>query len=76
MSALTTPHPLKKRGPVSRGYSNTHILLPPELLEWAKVQPEGLSGLVRALLADELARRARIETWLRQQLRDDPERQV
>src|SRR5262245_19481952 len=35
----------QKRGPKPKGYANTHILLPPELLAWAKDQPEGVSGL-------------------------------
>ncbi len=28
----------------------TSLLLEPELIEWAKKQPEGLSGVVRRLL--------------------------
>jgi hypothetical protein len=43
----------KKRGPVAKGYEDAHILLPPVLLEWAKHQPEGLSGLMRRLLVAE-----------------------
>ena len=34
-----------------------NILLPDELTDWAKEQPEGLSGLVRKLLEDERKRR-------------------
>ena len=44
-------------GPVSRGFKATSVQLPPDLLEWAKHQPEGLSGLVRLLLSQERPRR-------------------
>ena len=47
----------KKRGPLPKGYEDTHVLLEPDLIEWAKAQREGLSGLVRHLLAQERARR-------------------
>lgn len=47
----------KKRGPTPKGYEDTHVLIPPDLLEWAKRQPEGFAGLVRALLRTEHARR-------------------
>lgn len=47
----------KKRGPAPKGYEDTHVLIPPELLEWAKQQPEGFAGLVRALLREEHKRR-------------------
>jgi hypothetical protein len=54
---MNTPTPRqKKRGQIPKGYVDTHILIQPELLEWAKHQPEGLAGLVRRLLADERAR--------------------
>ena len=45
----------KKPGPVKKPYPmvDTHIFVPPHLLEWAKVQPEGFAGLVRALLREE-----------------------
>ena len=49
------PQP-RKRGQIPKGYVDTHILIQPELLEWAKRQPEGLAGLVRRLLADERAK--------------------
>jgi hypothetical protein len=49
-----TPH---KRGRVSHGYVDTHLGLPPDLLQWARQHPEGLGGLVRRLLAAEYARR-------------------
>lgn len=32
----------------------TSILMEPELVEWAKRQPEGLSGMVRRLLRVEM----------------------
>ena len=49
----------RKRGPKPKGYGNTHVLLPQDLIDWAKSQPEGLSGLVRRLLTAERQRRAR-----------------
>jgi hypothetical protein len=52
-----SPQP-KKPGPPKRGYGHAHILLPPDLIEWAKHHPEGLSGLVRRLLAQERDRLA------------------
>jgi hypothetical protein len=56
---MDTPIPKqpKKRGPAPRGYADTHVLIPPDLLEWAKEQPEGFAGLVRALLREERRRR-------------------
>jgi hypothetical protein len=41
---------------MKRGYAQTHILLPPDLLDWAKEQEGGLSYLVRTLLKKERAR--------------------
>jgi len=32
----------KRRGPLPKGYEDTHVLLQPELIQWAKEQPEGL----------------------------------
>lgn len=46
-----------KRGPVPKGYVDIHIDLPRPLRDWAKRQPEGVSALVRALLAAEYRRR-------------------
>ena len=56
---MDTPIPKqpKKRGPAKKGYADTHIMIPPDLLEWAKQQPEGFAGLVRALLREEYKRR-------------------
>lgn len=48
----TLQKPRKRPGPPKRGYVDTHFLLPPELLEWAKFRPEGLGGLVRRLLQE------------------------
>jgi hypothetical protein len=50
--------PKKKRGPAKRlpPMVDTHIFLPPDLLEWAKQHTEGLAPLVRRLLAQERAR--------------------
>ena len=53
-SLVTQP---KKRGPVASGYISTHVMLPEDLIEWAKHQPEKLSGLVRKALSDERRRR-------------------
>lgn len=57
METLQASNPIKKRGPVSRGSARGNILLPQDLLDWAKNQPEGLSGLVRTLLAAERLKR-------------------
>lgn len=46
------PHPLK-RGPRPKGFERHNLFLPEALAEWAKAQPEGLSGLVRLLLTQE-----------------------
>ena len=45
----------KKPGPPKRGYAHAHLLLPPDLIEWAKNKPQGLSALVRDLLTNERA---------------------
>jgi hypothetical protein len=57
MDTNTSVKESKKRGPKPKGYEDTHILIPPYLLEWAKDQPEGFAGLVRALLRMEHERR-------------------
>lgn len=49
--------PVARNGPVPHGYVRGQIVLQPDLLEWAKNQPEGLSGLVRQLLQAERQRR-------------------
>lgn len=54
----TISKPPKKPGQVPKGYKQTVIQLPPDLLEWAKHQPEGLAGLARLLFAAERQRRA------------------
>ncbi|MES2464500.1 MAG: hypothetical protein V4671_28395 [Armatimonadota bacterium] len=41
----------------SRPADKYTVALPPDLGEWAKVQPEGLSGLLEKLLAEEYSRR-------------------
>ena len=46
-----------KPGPLPRGYVDIHIDLPRALRDWAKRQPEGVSALVRRLLAAEQRRR-------------------
>jgi hypothetical protein len=48
---------LKKRGPVPRGYISTHVMLPAEMIALAKEQPEGLSGIARLAIGQELKRR-------------------
>lgn len=59
---LTRPH--RKPGPPSKlgPLANTHVYIPVDLLEWAKRQPEGFTGLVRHLLAEERARRESSQT--------------
>lgn len=47
----------RKYGPVPHGYVDIHIDLPRALRDWAKRQPEGVSALVRRLLAAEQRRR-------------------
>jgi hypothetical protein len=55
---METPTPTKKRnGPIPKGYQATSVQLVPEVLQWAVKQPEGLSGLVRKLLEQEMGRR-------------------
>jgi hypothetical protein len=60
MDTTTASHdkPKKKRGPAKKlvPMVDTHIHVPPYLLDWAKVQPEGFAGLVRRLLKQEHAR--------------------
>ena len=41
----------RKPGRPSTGVEQFNITIPPDLGEWAKRQPEGLSGLVRRLLS-------------------------
>ena len=43
----------KKRGPAPKGYVDTHIFLPPEIIEWGKTKPDGLSSLIRRLCIEE-----------------------
>jgi hypothetical protein len=51
--------PKKKRGPLPQGYGDTHVLIDPDLIEWAKAQPQGLGATVRRLLRQERARQDR-----------------
>jgi hypothetical protein len=53
----TTQKQRKKTGPIPKGYVLGSFTVQPELLEWAKRQPEGLSGLIRLLFATEKKRR-------------------
>lgn len=57
MDKPTVVRQSKKRGPVPRGYISTHVMLPAELIEWAKEQPEGLSGIARQAISQEQKRR-------------------
>lgn len=50
-------HPPLNRWRNQYGYISTCILLPPELIEWAKDQPEGLSGFARFAMTQEQKRR-------------------
>ena len=56
METPLVPKVPKKHGPVPKGYVDAHILIPPYLNDWAKHQPEGLSGLIRRLLKEEYDR--------------------
>ena len=47
----------KETRAASRGYISTHVMLPRELIDWAKEQPEGLSGIVRQAISQEQKRR-------------------
>ena len=61
MESLPEPPPQRKRrGPIPRlGVQiGVHVKLPPDLVEWAKNQPEGMSALIRRLLAEEQQRRS------------------
>lgn len=51
------PHAERTYGPLPKGYVDIHIDLPRADRDWAKRQPEGVSALVRRLLAAERARR-------------------
>ena len=53
----TLEYPKQKPGPINKGYKQTVIQLPPDLLDWAKHQPEGIAGLARLLMAQERQRR-------------------
>jgi hypothetical protein len=53
---MKKPPPRRKPGPRPKGYTRQHIFLPEDLAEWAKNQDEGLSGLIRRLLAAERQR--------------------
>lgn len=55
-SILTQP---KRRGPAPKlgRMVDTHLHFPPDLLEWAKNQPEGFAGLMRVLAEQERQRR-------------------
>lgn len=46
----------KKPGPTPKGFGQYTVSLPPELGEWGKGRPEGLSAMVRRLLAEEKAK--------------------
>lgn len=51
------PEKTRQRGRPSRGLERYNLYLDPEIAEWAKQQREGLSGLLRDLLAEERHRR-------------------
>jgi hypothetical protein len=57
MDKSSVPTQPKKRGPIPRGYVSTHVMLPPEMIDWAKEQPEGLSGIVRHAVGEVQKRR-------------------
>jgi hypothetical protein len=47
----------KRRGPRKRGYEHVHILLPPDIIEWAKAYPDGMGAFIRNILIAEHERR-------------------
>lgn len=58
-ATLTQP---KRRGPAPKlgRMVDTHLHFPPDLLEWAKNQPEGFAALCRYLVEQERQRRAEV----------------
>jgi len=52
MNATIEPKTPKKRGPAPRlgPMMDTHLYLPPDLVEWAKHTPEGFTGMMRRLI--------------------------
>jgi hypothetical protein len=62
METFEAPRPKKKRGPAKRFHNmvDTHLYLPPDLLDWAKAQEEGFAPLVRRVLTAERQRRERM----------------
>ena len=56
-----TPTAPKRRGPSPKGkrpFVKTSIMVEPDSLEWAKSQPEGLSGMVRECIRKNYEARA------------------
>ena len=53
---MTQETPRKKPGPTPKGFKRVNAFLPPEMIEWAKNRPEGLSALLRRLLTQERQR--------------------
>jgi hypothetical protein len=49
----------KKKGPMVQGYTDTHLRIEPELLEFAKQQRGGFSAFVRKLVRDAYNREQR-----------------
>lgn len=58
---VETSIPKRPRGRPRKDNHKFAISLPYDLGEWAKEQPEGLSGLVEALLSGERRRREKRE---------------
>ena len=50
MKSETSHH---KPGPKPKGFKRVNAFLPPDMIEWGKDHPEGLSGLIRRLMATE-----------------------
>jgi hypothetical protein len=49
---MSTETSRRKPGPIPKGYKRHNIFLPLDLAEWAKQQPNGMSELIRRLLAE------------------------
>lgn len=48
----TQEKPKKRPGPVPQGFGRYNVTLEPDLAEWAKYQPGGMSETIRRLLRE------------------------
>ena len=49
----------KKPGRPPQGNVKCQVVLEPEIVQWAKYHPEGISGMLRRLMRDEYERQCR-----------------